>query len=142
MALQSQNDAKKRHYPSFFFSDNVAQMVGNLEKSMEDEAQLLEKIANRISFSESLMALTHIDVPNGWLNVINIKDGGNIVEVIGNTTSMNDLKLYFSNIERYIFFKNDHVTIEKIENTPKDNYPDFQTFTISISKTANEKPNP
>lgn len=139
--LQSQFENKKALYPSFFFSDNVEKEVENQEKSMRMEAQLLEKIANRISFSNILLSLAEIDVANIWVNEITIQKGGNSIELTGNSLSMPDLKSYFTQIKNNHFFKNDHVTINKVEHAAKDNYPDFQTFILSIAKIHNEKTN-
>ncbi len=139
--LQSQFEYKKSHYPSFFFSDNVAKVVADQEKDMQMEAQLLENIATRITFSNILLTLAEIKLPSNWITKINIDESGNVVELTGNSLSMPDLKLYFTQIENNPYFKNAHVTINSVEHKPKDNYPDFQTYMISIAKTQNEKSN-
>lgn len=139
--LQSQFESKKSLYPSFFFSDNVAKVVEDQEKNMQLEAQLLEKIANRISFSTILLALAEIKLPAIWVTEINIEDGGNVVKLTGNSLSMADLKFYFTQIQANHYFNDTHVTINSVEHKPKDSYPDFQTYIISIAKTHNEKSN-
>lgn len=139
--LQAKVEKKKSLYPAFFFSDNVAKEVEAQEKNMQIEAQLLEKIANHISFSTAMLALGEIDLPNIWASEIDIKNGGDNIEITGYALSMPDLKSYFTQIENNHFFKNDHVSINKVEHTPKEDYPDFQTFILGIAKTSNEKPN-
>jgi hypothetical protein len=101
--LQSQMESKKNLYPAFFFSENVAKTVSEQEKNMQMESQLLEKIANKILFSNIMLMLGHIDVKDVWLTEILIEEGGNSIKLTGNALTMPDLKSYFAQIEKNDF---------------------------------------
>lgn len=128
--LQVQYAEIKSKYPAFFFTENVQDVVSQLQKNVGMQTDLLHTLANPYSFSENLLTLSRTIVPNVWLVDINIQDGGNKTTLKGMAISMQELQQFISNLTTSPIYNGSRLTIDNIASPP-DNKNNI-SFTISM----------
>lgn len=125
----------KKAYPSIFFSSDLPQSINNLKKELAAEEALLNRIINRTLFSQKIVALAQVIVPNVWLTEISFINSGQEIILKGKGIGMENVHTFMSNLIQEKKFSGYSLNINNIENLDKNNINNF-TFEIQLAKNS------
>lgn len=135
--LEKSFNTLKSKYPSLFFSQNVAQTIDLMQKNIEGEKQFLNNLSPHIPFSEKLLALSHVSVPNVWLTSFSISNSERNIILKGNMLKSEDLQPLLANIATDPIFSTFNFDVNSVENL--NNKEGTLTFQITMVKKSNER---
>src|SRR5579862_4716337 len=130
--LQKKFYALKEQYPALFFSQNVAQTLNLMQKNIESEKKFLNDLTPHTPFSQKLLALSRVIVPNVWLTNIIISNVDQTMVLKGQTLSSEYLQSLLTNIAHENTFANDVFSVNNVENL--NNKEGALAFEITIMK--------
>ena len=140
-ALSNQNQqlklafyAGKSKYPSLFFTQDIQQTLQQMEKTLTAQSKFFSAIAHPAPFSQKLLALAAINIPNVWLTSISISNIDKKIVLQGNTLAANDLQPYLASLSQAPAFSNSELTIDSVDSPKaKENALSFEITMVSKS---------
>lgn len=123
----------KSALPKMFFTQDVNQAIAQLKQAIVLETEFLKSIENYTPFSEKLIGLSQIIVPNVWLTDIAIEKGGETIILTGKSTRSSHLQFFIDKISKEKIFKDYSFRANNIESEKKSEKGSF-AFTITMTK--------
>lgn len=124
----------KSTYPSVFFSRDVSQSLQKLSEDMRTREKILAKIANRGLFSDQLIAFSNAIIPNVWLTEIMISNGGDQINLKGNSLSNTEMQQFLTHLTTAKIFAHYALAVKNLEdNTVTDKRGDI-FFELSLTR--------
>ncbi|OGT41968.1 MAG: hypothetical protein A3F42_07255 [Gammaproteobacteria bacterium RIFCSPHIGHO2_12_FULL_37_34] len=127
----------KNTFPKMFFAQDMNQGITELKQEILIEKNFIKTIGNYTPFSEDLISLSNIVVPDVWLTDISIENGGETIVLKGMSTHSTNLRFFLDKISKDKIFKDYSLRANNIENDKKNNKENF-TFTISMTKNLRD----
>ena len=133
-ALQKKFFSLKTNYPQIFFSSDINQSIMQLKRELRIQQEILKNITNQVSFSQNLLALSRMIVPNVWLTEIMIDKSGQVIILKGNSIGAQNFHAFLQNLSQDNFFSKYTLNINNMEDTSKMVSNGTLTFEVSMAK--------
>src|SRR5215208_4792468 len=105
----------KKHYPSFFFTQDVNNLLEQFQKNIESQQKLLQSIINKKPFSSDLILIAETIKPGNWLTGIVINKNGDEIIFKGHSLNMSSLQVFLDSLLGHKRFFNYTLEIKKID---------------------------
>lgn len=126
----------KSQFPQIFFSQDVTQSVQELQQTVSIQEKLLHSIETAKPFSNYLVALAEVIVPEVWFTDIRIAQGGQEVTLKGNSNHRANLEKLIANLLKHPLFIGANLNMNNIEETSKEDKNDNLIFELSLIKKS------
>lgn len=121
-------------YPQVLWSQDINEAVNQLKQEIAMEKTILKQIENATPFSQGLLILAQIIVPNIWLTDIHFENGGQVIVLKGKSTNSSNVQKLLQNISHHKLFQQYKVNINNIEKVKEQAIENY----IFIIKMVNK----
>lgn len=135
---QSEFQKIKNTLPQLFFNKDINEAVKSMQNEVAAQKEIIAILARHIPFSEDLVGLSNMIVPNVWLSLISIQKNGDEITLKGDGIGIQNVHKFIGNMENDKIYKNYSIELNEIKN--KDvNDPNVRlNFEIRMVRKSDE----
>lgn len=124
----------KKQFPALFFTQDINQSVTLLKQELEAQKKLLQSLVTPVPFSQDLIGLASVIVPDVWLTQINVTSSGNEILIKGKSLNMSSIQTFYGNLLREKTFTGFTINLDDVSTPDKTDKDGNLLFQLSMTK--------